>query len=664
MAAALLALAVIALASPPLSAQTFDPAKDVSVELLASTDGLPAGGSADLALVFKVPAGYHIASLESGNFWVEFDTTSPGLKFAAAQFPKGHTFRDEEVFGPQVVVRSHVEALKDLAQGPHTIKAAVGYQICTETGAYQCFMPVEKEVSLSLPILAAGASVRAAHSALFASAEEPPKTSPSEQTPITGKETPKQAVEVVGMQTPAQTTVLAETAQVSAATLPEVKAKPADKGLVGSLEAALARGSFLALFLVFIGGILSSFTPCVYPVIPITISYIGGQSQGKGKASGFFLSLFFVLGLAIMYSSLGIIAALTGGVFGGLTQNPIVYGVLIVIFIAMGASMMGAFDLQLPASWQGKMQGGQKKGALGAMAMGAASGLIAAPCVGPILVALLTWVAKTGSVVVGFGLLFSYSVGMGMLFIVIGTFAGALTALPQAGGWMDSVKHFFGWLLWGTAIFFAGLILPKSIMPLLWGAYLTLLGTYVGAFKPFSEPHTWGWTLGKWAGSLAVVGGIFFFVLGLSQITGWPNVSNAPTASGIQPTSSQVATASLSGSPTAPAWIVNDEPGAFARAAAEGKPVMMDFYADWCAACKELDHETYNQTEIISRSAGFISLKMDFTKQNDWSKQMIKKYGVAGMPTVIFFSADGKEKERFTGFKEAAEVAQIMDRVK
>jgi thiol:disulfide interchange protein DsbD len=356
-----------------------------------------------------------------------------------------------------------------------------------------------------------------------------------------------------------------------------------------------------------------------------------------------------------MYSSLGIIAALSGGVFGGLTQNPIVYGVLIFIFLAMGASMMGAFDLQLPASWQGKLQGGQRKGAVGAMFMGAASGLIAAPCVGPILVALLTWVAKTGSVLVGFGLLFSYSVGMGMLFIVIGTFAGALTALPQAGQWMESVKHFFGWLLWGTAIFFAGLILPKSVMPLLWGAYLTLLGTYIGAFKPFAEPHSWKWTLGKWGGGLSLVTGLFFFVLGLSQLAGWPGST--------QPASSSVAQASLLATDS-PSWIVNDEPGAFAKAASEGKPLMMDFYADWCAACKELDHETYNQPEIISRSAGFISLKMDFTKQNDWSKQMTKKYGVSGMPTVIFFAADGKEVERFTGFKEAAEVAQIMDRVK
>ena len=176
----------------------------------------------------------------------------------------------------------------------------------------------------------------------------------------------------------------------------------------------------------------------------------------------------------------------------------------------------------------------------------------------------------------------------------------------------------------------------------------------MGAFKPFAEPHSWKWTLGKWGGGLCLVTGLFFFVLGLSQLTGWPASAS---------TSGSVAQASLPASDK-PEWIVNDEPGAFAKAASEGKPLMMDFYADWCAACKELDRNTYNQPEIISRSAGYVCLKMDFTKQNDWSKQMIKKYGVSGMPTVIFFGSDGKEVERFTGFKEAAEVAQIMDRIK
>jgi thiol:disulfide interchange protein DsbD len=578
-------------------AQSFDAEKDVEVELLASQDGLPAGDSADLAVVFRVPEGYHITSLETGFFFVEFDS-SAGLTFTPAEFPKPQVWHEEDVYQGEIIVRSKVAAALDVEMAPRTIHARIGYQICSETGTFQCFFPVERELTLDLPILSKDLKPQPMNATIFGALAA----------------------------TPSET---------------------ANTGLVGSFETALARGSFMALLLVFIGGILASFTPCVYPIIPITISYIGSRAAGN-KFGGFILSLFFVLGLAVMYSSLGIIAALTGGVFGGLTQNPIVYGILIVIFIVMGISMMGAFDLQLPASWQGKLQSGQRKGVIGAVFMGMAAGLIAAPCVGPILVALLTWVAKTGSVIVGFGLLFSFSLGMGLLFIVIGTFAGAITALPKAGQWMESVKHVFAWLLWGTAVYFAQFVLPKSWMPLLWAAFLMLLGIYVGAFKPFAE-HNWRWILSKWMGLLAVLAGAFFLLFGLSKITGWPQVSPG--------------TAAVAAAEMAPNWIVNDEEGAFAKAASEGKPLMMDFYADWCVACVELDHKTYNRPEVLSRAEKFVTLKMDFTRQDDWSKQMTEKYGVKGMPTVIFFSPDGKEIERFVGFKDAPAVAQIMDRV-
>lgn len=282
--------------------------------------------------------------------------------------------------------------------------------------------------------------------------------------------------------------------------------------------------------------------------------------------------------------------------------------------------------------------------------MGMASGLIAAPCVGPILVALLSWVAQTRSVLVGFSLLFSFSLGMGMLFLVIGTFAGVITALPKAGGWMDGIKHFFGWLLWGTAVFFAGYLLPGHVLRVLWGAFLLLLGIYIGAFKPSHENGGWRWMLEKWLGIMAVVCGLFLFLFGFSQIVGW-NITPPPNG----------AAAAVKSSPD---WIINDEEAAFSQAAAEGKPLMMDFYADWCAACVELDHKTYNQPLVQDRAQRFICLKMDFTRQNDWSRSMTEKYQVKGMPTVIFFDSQGREKERFVGFKNAEEVAVIMDRIK
>ncbi len=599
-----IAVILFCLIQSPIYAETFDSIRDVPVEFIASADGIPAGRSIEVAIVIRVPEKYHIASLETGNFFVEFDSAE-GLQLGDPVFPQGSLFQDERVFRGDVVVRSRVMAAADAVSGDRTLKAVIGYQICSEEGAFQCFFPAEREATLVLPVVSAESQVKSLHPDIFGGVS----LNPNESRP---------------------------------------ESQSGD--LTTRLETALAKGSFIALVLVFIGGILSSFTPCVYPIIPITVSYIGARAEGK-KMRGFFLSLFFVLGLAIMYSSLGIIAALTGGVFGGLTQNPIVYGVLIAIFLLMGASMMGAFDLQLPASWQGKLQSGQRRGIFGAVLMGMASGLIAAPCVGPILVALLSWVAQTRSVLVGFGLLFSFSVGMGMLFIVIGTFAGAITALPKAGAWMDGIKHFFGWLLWGTAAFFAGYLLPDSVSRLLWGAFLLLLGIYIGAFKPSPASGDWRWMLGKWVGIMAVVGGLFLFLFGFSQLVGWsaafPQIG--ATAATVK---------------EAPDWIVNDEEAAFAKAAAEGKPLMMDFYADWCAACVELDHKTYNQPQVLDRAERFICLKMDFTRQNEWSRLMTEKYQVKGMPTVIFFDSHGREKERFVGFKNAGEVAVIMDRIK
>ncbi|TKJ40263.1 hypothetical protein CEE37_08020 [candidate division LCP-89 bacterium B3_LCP] len=585
-------------------AQTLDPQKDVSVEMLASATGITQGETIEIAVIFKVPNDYHITSLETGLFYVDFQPVD-GLEFGEPLFPPAVDFQGDDVFQGEVIVRTSVTATDNVNPGSILINASAGYQVCVETGSQQCFFPVEKELTIDTEILPKGTAPQLINEDIFSTDE-------------------------------------AAFEEISS---PE--STPRSEGLAGSVESALARGSLLALFLVFLGGILTSFTPCIYPIIPITVSFIGAHAGGS-KLQGFFLSLFFVLGLGIMYSSLGVIAALSGGVFGGLTQHPAVYGFMIIIFLVMGASMMGAFDIQLPASWQGKLQSGKRKGVVGAILMGMAAGLIAAPCVGPVLVALLSWVARTGSVIIGFGLLFTFSMGLGMLFIVIGTFAGAVSSLPQSGGWMDGVKHFFGWLLWGTAVYFASVIIPQSYFHLILGAFFCLLGIYLGAFRPTDGTSGWNWMLRKWIGILAMIVGIFFFIFGLTQVAGW-HLPSAP--SNVETVQSE------------PDWIINDVDGAFTKAEAQGKPMMMDFYADWCVACVELDHKTYNQPEVLALSRQFINLKMDFTTQNEWTRKMTADYRVMGMPTVIFFSPQGDELERFVGYKNSVGVAAIMERV-
>ncbi len=213
--------------------------------------------------------------------------------------------------------------------------------------------------------------------------------------------------------------------------------------LAESLKTSLESGSVLAIVIVFAAGVLTSLTPCVYPMIPVTITYIGGASVGS-KKRGFSLSLVYVLGIAIIYTSLGAFSALFGKVFGNITQNPWVYIAVANIIIFFGLSMLGVFTIRLPGFLSGIGKAGKKGGYLGSLLMGMAAGFIAAPCTAPVLGVLLVLAGQKQNVVYGAFLLFIFSLGLGVLFILLGTFTGLLATLPKAGAWMDRIKVFFG----------------------------------------------------------------------------------------------------------------------------------------------------------------------------------------------------------------------------
>ena len=308
--------------------------------------------------------------------------------------------------------------------------------------------------------------------------------------------------------------------------------------------------------------------------------------------------------------------------------------------------MAGLFDIQLPSGLTTRMGGG-RTGFLGPLLMGMAMGLVAAPCVGPVIVVLLTWVATTGSLFLGFWLLFTFAMGMGLLFIILGTFGGML----PPGGWMVTVKHVFAIILFALAPWFLRTWLPDWVAPLFFGMAMMLSVSAWGVFKPLApeagarEGLNKGlmrflWALGL---VLALLGGLRGFAPGL--------LPTGATGGG--------ATVAVH---EEPAWVWDETVG-FAAAAESGKPVMMDFWAEWCAACIELDHKTYNQSEILSLAERFVSIKMDMTRRSPENDALNGKYGIVGMPTVIFFDAQGTELERFSGFKDAADLSEIMERV-
>ncbi|MBN2171064.1 MAG: thioredoxin family protein [Candidatus Krumholzibacteriota bacterium] len=589
----------------PLDAGGFGP-PPIAVRLQPLIEPAVAGEALPLALVYSVPAGQHLTDA----FLAVTFTSEPPLEFAPPVLPAGTLEEGFTVFRGEVAVWTTVHLPADLTE--LLLHARAEYQVCQEGEVEMCFPPGEAETSLRLAPAAAGTAWR--------------------------------SVALAGVTPPARLAGSPAPADAGVAGRDDA---PAGGGLAGRLEGALARGSWLAFLIVFLGGILTSFTPCVYPVIPLTIGYIGG-SAGGNPVKGFIMSLWFVLGIAVTYSALGLAAAATGGAFGQAVQNAWVSGAVAAVVFAMGLSMAGLFDIQISSGVASRL-GGARTGWLGPLLMGFGTGLIAAPCVGPVLIVLLTWVATTGSLFLGFWLLFVFALGLGLLFIVLGTFSGAITALPGAGTWMIGVKRFFALVLFIMAFYFLGRVVPQWVTAVLTGATLVLCASAWGAFH--AVPADAGARPGILKGLL-----LFIWLVGaLNLLVG--------LAEGFAPDLLPRGGGSAAVAPAAePEWIWNDEDG-FARARQAGTPVMMDFWAEWCAACKELDHETYNQPEVLALASRFTSIKMDMTARNDANRALLDRYQVHGMPTVIFFDSDGRELERFSGFVDAATLAPVMERV-
>ncbi len=600
---------------------------EIPVRASLSARAIPAGEEAYLAVIYDVPPDAHI---QINHFLYADPGDDQPFVVGPPLLPMPQEFEGEPVFMGRTTIFHRILIPADAEPGSTQLSLRVGYQGCLERPIFACFAPSEVVLELPVTVLPPGGRTEEdpATAALFqAMASAPP--------PMDADETALAEAYFADAQTG------------SADSGPDAGIAP-QTGLAGRLQSALARGSILAFLLVFLGGVATSFTPCVYPMIPITISYIGGRSSSR--LGGFFLSVFFVLGIALTYSVLGVLAASTGALFGGAMQSTAVLVVVGGVFFAMGASMLGAFDLAMPSGVQGRLQGGPRAGILGAIFMGMVTGLVASPCVGPVVIVLLTWVAQIGSIWYGFLLLFIFALGLGMLFLLIGTFAGALAALPQAGGWMDTVKHFFGVVLIAMGIYYIRPILGPDITMALTGAFLLMIGTFLGAFRPVAEDPPKPVLLRKGVGIiLLLVGGLYLLV----GVAGMEGVSFAP---GVGP-------AGVAGTAhRQPAWVADDVAG-MEQAQLQEKPAFIDFYADWCVACVELDEKTWVDPAVLQESERFVAIKLDLTERNEWSVSKQAEYGVRGLPTVIFFDSFGMEVERFYGFLGPEEVLAIMRRI-
>ncbi len=576
-----------------------DPENDIPLSADIVSGSVASDGSGVLHLLIDMPEYTHITSRDFGFFFVEPDSID-GINWGITSFPSSVKVDEEDVYKGKVELTIPFSLSSFSVGDKVTIGGTVGYQICTESEPIYCTPPVERNFQTDFIVTAKSSG----------------KTVTSNgTTPDTGE---KLTIEQRAIQ-------------------------------------ALESGSLIALIWIFLGGMLLSLTPCVYPMIPITIAYVGARAEGK-RLKGLSLSLVFVLGLGLMYSSLGVVAAATGGVFGLSGQNPWVMGFVTVVFLIMGIGMLGAFDISLPSSFQTKITSGKRSGYLGAMLVGATTGLVAAPCVGPVLIALLGWVSSNGNLFLGFLYLFVFACGLGVLFIVIGTFAGAMTALPRAGMWMETVKKGFGVIMIAMAIYFGKPMVSSNLHTLIVGLSFLMFSGLIGAYSPLDPHSSIGQKVGKGFGRFVMIMGIFYVLLGLVRLEGLSFNGSGSGESNVT-TSTQTHKSGIN-------WIYDDEAVAKELSTSSGKPIIVDFWAEWCAACKELDHKTFSDPQVYNFiNDSFIPLKINGTKVTDEIKAVWGRFGVKGLPTVLFLSPDGTELDRFEAFRTVEEVLPFLEQV-
>lgn len=373
----------------------------------------------------------------------------------------------------------------------------------------------------------------------------------------------------------------------------------------------------LQLVLVFLGGLALNLTPCVYPIIPVTVGFFLNQT-GSSKRTAL-LASFYVLGMAVTYSTLGVVAALTGKLFGAALQSPWVTGGIVVVVLALAASMFGLWEIRIPAWVSGVA--GARQGVVGSLVMGLVVGLVAAPCIGPFVLGLLAYVGQKQSVMLGFLLFFTLALGLGLPYLFLALSTRSLEKLPHSGAWMEGVRQLFGVLLVALAFYFARPLLPGDLGDKLLALSLVLGGFYLAVIaRPGYE--------------IAAVDRFMRAVTLALVLAGawlWPH-SGTTTA---QELSWEKANGQV-----------------LQEAIAQGGPVIVDFYADWCLPCKELDEKTFSRPEVKAVLASFRRLKVDLTQISQETEELRKAYGVAGVPTVLFFY-QGREAQdlRLTGFE-------------
>jgi thioredoxin:protein disulfide reductase len=423
---------------------------------------------------------------------------------------------------------------------------------------------------------------------------------------------------------------------------PNVTSAPAVAPVVkdsNSVQTALKSGNLLTIASVFlVAGLLLAFTPCVLPMVPILSSIIVGQGAPVSRLRGFSMALAYSLGMALVYTAFGVVAGLLGEGLAAALQNPWVLGAFALMLATLSLSMFGVFDLQMPSFIQNrltvtsnKLPGGKF---VGVFVMGGLSALIVGPCVAAPLAGALVFISQTKNVVIGGLALFSLAMGMSVPLLLVGVSAGSL--LPRAGAWMVGVKTFFGVMLLGVALWIVSPVLPGAAVMLILGAGLLVGAVYLKLFDSLNENAKGSQRLGKGVALMLAVLGTTQWVGALS---GGDNLLQ-PLRHLARAGTDTTAVASTKASDFRRIKTTAELDTALNSA---GRPVVLDFYADWCVSCKEMEHLTFSDPEVKSRMSNALLLQADVTANTPEDKALLKRYGLFGPPGILFFNHQGQE---------------------
>jgi thiol:disulfide interchange protein DsbD len=572
-----------------ISAQPAGSAGKVEAEVKLSQNVVPAGDSVAAAVVMNIDEGWHVNAHEPTLDYLigtelTIDTHS-GFMVSGMQYPESERFtfafagEPLDVYQGDAPIFFTLATSSGLAPGSYTLTGNLRVQACDDKS---CLAPSTLDISMPVEVVAAQTAYKPINQGLFSE--------------YSG-----------GGDPPASLT---------------------DNSIASMFN---ERGAILAFLGIFLIGLALNLTPCVYPMLSVTVSLFGGQAEKETRTrKTFMMASIYVLGIVSMYSVLGVAAAYTGSLFGNWLQSSAVLAGVGIILLAMALSMFGLYELQ-PPQWLLQKLGsaGGSVGPAGHFLSGIMVGIFAAPCIGPPVIALLTFVGAQGDPLFGFFTFFVMALGLGLPYLILGTFSSLLSKLPRSGEWMVWVKKVFGVVLVGAALFFLALAwLPKYVLYTL-PPTLILGGIYLGFMESSGRNGKIFSRVKRMVGIAGMIGGLLIIVNLTKPTVDWASYN----------------------------------PEKLEQAAASGTPVVLDFTADWCVPCLELDRITFTDPDVIAALQPYRTIKVDLTDYGSPEAEALRKqFGVAGVPTIIFLDDEGNEIEeaRITGFVDAEEFLKRM----